>query len=148
MSILVIRRILKEEMKEALDLIWKVFLKYEAPDYTQEGIEEFKKTIDDTSWVESRDFYGAYDENNILLGVIATKDITHIALFFVDGKYHKQGIGRMLYNKVKSLNEKDFFTVNSSPYAHEVYKHLGFEDTNTEQNVNGLRFHPMKANLK
>ena len=143
-----IREILKQEMKEALDLVWKVFIEYEAPSYTEKGIKEFKKTIDDNKWIESRDFYGAFDENGKILGVIATKDITHIALFFVDGKYHKQGIGRKLFNKVKSLNEKDFFTVNSSPYAHEIYKHLGFVDTDTEQNVNGLVFYPMKAILK
>ena len=142
--ILEIKKISKEDMKKALELVWKVFLEYEAPDYTEEGIKEFKKAIDDNTWIASRDFYGAYDENNRILGVIATKDINHIALFFVDGKYHKQGIGRKLYNKIKSLNNKGFFTVNSSPYAHEVYKHLGFIDTNIEQRVNGLRFYPMK----
>ena len=57
-----IKRILNEEMKRALDLVWKVFLEYEAPDYTEEGIKEFKKTIDDTDWIRARDFYGAYDE--------------------------------------------------------------------------------------
>ena len=61
-----------------------------------------------------------------------------------DGKYHKQGIGRKLFDKVKSFNDKNYFTVNSSPYAHEVYKHLGFLDTDKEQCVNGLRFYPMK----
>ncbi len=142
-----IRRILKAEIEEALNLVWKVFLEYEAPDYTEEGMMEFKKTINDVSWVEARDFYGAYN-NNKILGVIATKDISHIALFFVDGKYHKQGIGRKLYNKVESLNNNGFFTVNSSPYAHEVYKHLDFIDTDTEQCVNGLRFYPMKKILK
>lgn len=141
-----IRKITKEEMKNALDLIWKVFLEYEAPDYTEEGINEFKKSIDDSSWVESRDFYGAFD-NNKLLGVIATKDITHISLFFVDGKYHKQGIGRRLYNKIESLNTNGFFTVNSSLYAHEIYKHLGFVDVDGEQSVNGLKFYPMKKNF-
>ena len=143
-----IREILKEEIKDALELVWKVFLEYEAPDYTEEGIKEFKKAIDDNLWVEARDFYGAFDENNNVLGVIATKGIIHIALFFVDGKYHKHGIGRKLYNKIKSLNEKGFFTVNSSPYAHEVYKHLGFFDTDVEQCINGLRFYPMKKNIK
>lgn len=138
MILLEIRRILKAEIEEALDLVWKVFLEYEAPDYTEEGIMEFKRTINDVSWVEARDFYGAYD-NNKILGVIATKDISHIALFFVDGKYHKQGIGRKLYNKVEALNNNAFFTVNSSPYAHEVYKHLDFIDTDIEQCVNGLR---------
>lgn len=39
-----IREIKKDEMKSAIDLIWKTFLEYEAPDYTEEGIEEFKGT--------------------------------------------------------------------------------------------------------
>ena len=148
MIILKIKRILNEEMKRALDLVWKVFLEYEAPDYTEEGIKEFKKTIDDTDWIRARDFYGAYDENGKIIGVIATKDTTHIALFFVDGNYHKQGIGRKLYDKIKKKKKKGFFTVNSSPYAHEVYKHLGFVDINTEQCVNGLTFYPMKTYLE
>ena len=41
-----IRKVLNEEMKDALNLVWRVFLEYEAPDYTEEGINEFKKTID------------------------------------------------------------------------------------------------------
>lgn len=142
-----IRKIKEEEMNEALNLVWSVFLKYEAPDYKEEGICEFKKTIENKAWIKERDFYGAYDENNRILGVIATKDKTHIALFFVDGQYHKKGIGRKLYEKVKSLNKEGFFTVNSSPYAHEVYKHLGFIYTDKEQEVNGLKFFPMKVNF-
>ena len=142
-----IRKISKEEIKDALDLVWKVFLEYEAPDYTEEGIEEFKRSIDDTNWVNAREFYGAFSENK-LLGIIATKDISHIALFFVDGKYQKQGIGRKLYNKVELLNNKGYFTVNSSPYAHEIYKHLGFIDTDTEQCVKGLKFYPMKKDIE
>ncbi len=142
-----IRKISKEEIKDALDLVWKVFLEYEAPDYTEEGIEEFKRSIDDTNWVNAREFYGAFSQNK-LLGIIATKDISHIALFFVDGKYHNQGIGRKLYNKVELLNNKGYFTVNSSPYAHEIYKHLGFIDTDTEQCVKGLKFYPMKKYIK
>ena len=50
-------------MNLAIDLVWKVFLEYEAPDYTEEGIQEFRKAIYDTAWIEARDFYGAYDEN-------------------------------------------------------------------------------------
>ena len=33
-----IREIKDTEMKKTLDLIWRVFLEYEAPDYTEEGI--------------------------------------------------------------------------------------------------------------
>lgn len=138
-------KVLNEEMKDALNLVWRVFLEYEAPDYTEEGIKEFKKSIDDVNWVNAREFYGAFIEEK-LVGVIATKDATHIALFFVDGKFQGQGIGKKLYNKITELNNQRFFTVNSSPYAHEIYKHLGVVDTDTEQCINGLRFYPMKNN--
>ena len=138
-----IRKIKDEEMPMALDLTWRTFLEFEAPDYTEEGIEEFRKSIYDKEWLAARDFLGAFD-NEKLLGLIATKNYNHIALFFVDGKYHKQGIGRSLFNKICELNETGFYTVNSSPYAKGVYEHLGFEYTDSEQCVNGLRFYPMK----
>ena len=35
-------------------------------------------------------------------------------------------------------------TVHSSPYAVEIYSRMGFEPTDTEQTVNGLRFIPME----
>ena len=143
-----IRKINKEEMNEALNLVWRVFLEFEAPDYTEEGIKEFKRSINDNEWVNERKFYGVFNEDNKLLGVIATKDITHIALFFVKGEYHKQGIGRKLYEEIKSLNKEGYFTVNSSPYAHDIYKHLGFVDTDKEQCINGLKFYPMKVVFK
>lgn len=145
---MIIRKIKEEEMGKALELVWNVFLEYEAPDYTEEGIKEFKKAIDDKEWVEAREFYGAYDDDNNILGVIATRDSNHIALFFVDGRYHGQGIGRKLYDKVESSNDNGSITVNSSPYAHDIYKHLGFNDLDTEQSVNGLRFFPMKKKIK
>ena len=58
MKLVKIRKILKEEMKKALELVWKVFLEYEAPDYTEEGIKEFKKTIDDVSGLKQEIFMG------------------------------------------------------------------------------------------
>ena len=142
-----IREVKKEELKDVIELIWKTFLEYEAPDYTEEGIKEFEKTINDKKWIEDRKFFGAFEDDKIV-GVIAIKNDNHIALFFVDGKYHRRGIGKSLYNEIKKNNKTGFFTVNSSPYAHEVYKHLGFYDLDGEQTVNGLRFFPMKVILK
>ncbi len=145
---MIIRSIKEEEMDTALKLVWEVFLEFEAPDYTEEGIALFKSSIDDREWINKRVFYGAYDDDNNLLGVIATFNTNHISLFFVDGKHHKLGIGRKLYDLVESLNKDEYFTVNSSPYAHNIYKHIGFIDTDVEQNVCGLRFFPMKKVLK
>ena len=118
---MIIKKISESKMQEALNLVWNVFLEYEATDYSEEGVKEFKKSIEDPDWIDAREFYGAFDENNKIIGVIATKDNTHIALFFVDGKFHRQGIGRELFNKVVtcSVNEgikynTNFYTVNIS----------------------------------
>ena len=40
------------------------------------------------------------------------------------------------------------FTVNSSLYAVEVYRHLGFVPTDTEQLTNGIRYTPMRFEQK
>ncbi len=133
---------------EALELVWKVFLKYEAPDYTKEGSEEFFKSIHDDEWLNQIKMYGAYDKDR-LVGVIATRNEgTHIALFFVDGEYHRKGIGRQLFQKILEDNKVNYMTVNSSPYAVPVYEKLGFEATDVEQVKNGLRFTPMKYQVE
>ena len=51
---MIIKEIPQEDMKKAIELVWRVFLEYEAPDYTEEGIKEFQKTISNEKWVEER----------------------------------------------------------------------------------------------
>lgn len=136
----------------AMDLVWKVFLEFEAPEYSDEGIREFKDFIAPTA-VEHRItngelfVWGCFKDKNIV-GVIATRPPLHISLLFVDKEYHRQGIARALYetvlNHYKSNSNCTQATVNSSPYALEAYRKLGFVDTDSEQTVNGLRFIPMK----
>ena len=143
-----IRKIRQEEIEKALLLVWQVFQEYEAPDYTQEGIEEFYKSIHDEKYLFELCWYGAFVQEK-LVGVIATRTAgTHIALFFVEGKYHRQGIGRRLFQTVQIKCCSDKITVNSSPYAIPVYHKLGFKDTDVEQTVNGLRFTPMELDNK
>ena len=144
---MIIKKIKQDELNNAIELVWQVFLEFEAPDYTEEGVKEFKKTIDDKNWISERVFYGAYNDSNELLGVIATKNTTHIALFFVDDKYHKNGIGRSLFQMALSKCPSHRMTVNSSPYAVPIYHKLGFADIDIEQVVNGLRFTPMEYKL-
>ena len=62
--------------------------------------------------------------------------------------YHRKGIGRLLFEKACSDNISGTITVNSSPYAIEVYHNLGFADTDIEQVTDGLRYTPMVCSLK
>lgn len=144
MKDILITKLDKEKLSGALSLVWDVFLEFESPDYTQEGIDEFYKSIHDQEYINMLTMYAAYKQDK-MLGIIATRSNgTHIALFFVDGKYHRQGIGRQLFEVALKDNHSDFMTVNSSPYATVIYHKLGFVDTDDEQIVKGLRFTPMK----
>ncbi len=128
-----------EQTQQALELVWRVFLEFEAPDYSPEGVREFYQSIHDETYLSKLKFYGAFLGEE-LVGVIATRSGgTHIALFFVDGDHQRQGVGKTLFETVR----RGGMTVNSSPYAVPVYKKLGFHETAPEQSVNGLRFTPM-----
>ncbi len=136
--------------------MWAVFQEFEAPDYTPQGIEEFRKFISYRSVIakfekEELSFWGGY-VNRELVGVIATRGLNHICLLFVKKEFHRQGFARRLVQKVVERCAKECntttITVNSSPYAIEFYHRLGFIDTDIEQNVNGMRFTPMSYTFR
>lgn len=139
-----IKRINKTNIDVAAKLVTDVFMKFEAPDYSNEGVKAFFATaINNQDYMNNLVIYGAY-LNNLLVGVIATRNEgNHIALFFVDGEHHREGIGRKLFEVVLENSTSDILTVNSSPYAKDIYHHLGFENSDVEQAVTGIRFIPM-----
>ena len=139
-----IKKIDEAQIADAIDLIWTTFLQFEAPDYSEEGIQSFKDFIENKDIISSLEFWGAYD-SQILKGVIATNENRkHICCFFVKAEYHRQGIGRKLWEYLLENSKSEVITVNSSPYAVPVYHRLGFVDTDTEQLSDGMRYTPMK----
>ena len=139
-----IQKIEGTQIADAIDLIWTTFLQFEAPDYSEEGIQSFKDFIENKDIISSLEFWGAYD-SQILKGVIATNENRkHICCFFVKAEYHRQGIGRKLWEYLLENSKSEVITVNSSPYAVPIYHRLGFVDTETEQLSDGMRYTPMK----
>ena len=142
-----------EKLGEALDLIWEVFEQYEAPDYEEMGIKTFRHFIGLGNMVEKVSqgemiFWGCY-LNNYLVGVIALRAGQHISLLFVRGKFHRLGIGRRLVRvAVSFVMEQEprirAVTVNSSPFAVEFYKSIGFVPLGPERAQDGIRFTSMK----
>lgn len=145
-----IRELINSDLKPALSLIQEVFDEFEASEYSEEGIKTFYEFIEYDAICKKLEnggmkLWGAFD-GEIITGVIANRDICHIALFFVDKQYHRQGIGRQLFDVFKNYVQdcdKTEITVNSSPYAVPVYRKLGFSDTDAEQLKDGLRYTPM-----
>lgn len=139
-----IENISGELRREALELALRVFMEFEAPDYEQEDVESFKSFIGDPAKTDALEVYGAF-EGQKLVGMGATRNAgTHIALLFVDPAYHKRGIGKRLVQTMCDGGHASPMTVNSSPYAVEIYKRMGFHPTDVEQTSEGIRYTPMR----
>jgi GNAT superfamily N-acetyltransferase len=144
-----------DDIDLASSLVWTVFSEFVAPGYSQEGIETFRKFIQPEELeksLESKSFFmlGCF-EGEKLVGVMAMRDFYHVSLFFVDKVYHRKGIAKELFSRAMKQciqGNSDFteITVNSSPYAVEIYKKLGFVDTGEKTTKNGITFIPMKMN--
>ena len=117
-----IRKIEENERENALDLVWNVFREYEAPDYSDEGVGEFYKSIHDENYLSKLCLYGAFISET-LIGVIATRsEGTHIALFFVDGRHQGKGIGKALFQTAAA--DSKFITLRSPDLSQTgLYRH-------------------------
>ena len=73
----------------------------------------------------------------------------HINLVFTKKEYHRKGIAKAIFNYLLNdvLKENptlDELTLNSSPYGLPFYLAIGFVPLSEEQEINGIRFTPMK----
>lgn len=77
---------------------------------------------------------------------------THINLVFTKKEYHIKGIVTAIFNYLLEdvLIENsclEELTLNSSPYGLPFYLRIGFIPLGDEQEINGIRFTPMKYSI-
>ncbi len=146
-DIMKIKKLSHKNLVDALSLVWDVFIAYEAVHYSEKGKQAFWDAIHSEEYLAMLTSYGAY-ENGELVGIIATRNEgTHLALFFVEGNHHRQGIGRSLWNAVLAENTSPIITVHSSLYAVEAYKKLGFVIVGKQQSDDGISYVPMEYRI-
>ena len=138
-----IKRLSPDELPEAVSLMWEVFCRFEATVYPQEGIDEFRASLDNAERNARMHYYGAYEENT-LIGVLAMRTPQHIGYFFVREDCQRRGIGKKLFETMRMDYTVQEFTVNAAPYAVGIYRRLGFVPTDTEKITNGIRYTPMR----
>lgn len=155
MGNIILRKMFDGEESTVTALIEEVFNEFIAPEYSEEGINEFKKYIKPNSLLSRKEngsiFIVAIDKEKII-GMVEIRDLNHISLFFVDKKYHGNGIGGILTKRAIEECQSIYpniktFSVNSSPYAKKIYERLGFNQILEEQIKSGLRFIPMELLL-
>jgi len=139
-----IRRLSQDERQTALDLAWAVFSEFESPDYSAEGTEEFRKCLHDEGYLSGLHYYGTFDGEKLIGEIAIRPDRKHICFFFVDGRYHRRGIGTRMFRRLLEDYPNETITLNSSPYGLPFYKAIGFVPTDEERTVNGIRFTAMK----
>jgi len=141
-----------DDLREAITMVKRVFLKFEAPEYEQKGIDTFLSFIEmdvmEKLYKEKHlEFWGCFSKDRIV-GVIAMKKISHICMLFVDEEFHRRGIARELFNiateKPRDNPAFDRITVHSSPFAVGFYHKIGFKDTEPEKTEDGIRHTPME----
>ena len=147
-----VKRLQQEDLKQALELVWEVFLEEVAPLYTEQGVATFQQFINYDMMLPkmmngSMNFFGAY-EGDSLCGVSAVRFDGHISLLFVGKQWRRRGAAKMLMKAMLyycvELRHLPRITVNSAPNAREVYEHFGFRALGPEREEHGIRFIPME----
>ena len=141
-----ISRLDLSELSEAKKLVKKVFMTFEAPEYSKEGVAHFLTYLDEELEMELAanqvQVWCGKDARQIV-GLLAVRLPAHVALLFVDEAYHRQGIAKQLFQEMLSELMPEQVTVNSSPYAVPIYERLGFQIEGNEKTVSGIRFQSM-----
>ena len=140
---------------EAIALAWKTFLKFEAKDYGQEGIESFREFLSD-ALLRRMFLTGEYPvfialDGEKQAGMISLRNKRHISLLFVEEGHHHRGIGRKLIKRVEEYIQKEYqerkITVNAAPYAVGFYHQIGFEDVAPQLMKDGIIYTPMEKKI-
>ena len=124
----------------ALDLAWRMFVKYDSPDYGAEHTERMrvaiKERLKDLSIYNQRLLVVALVDDKVV-GMIETYGTNRISLLFVDSEYQRKGIATSMMSKIASklkMRGYDKIVLNSSPYGLSFYKHFGFTVVEEEKN--------------
>jgi predicted GNAT family N-acyltransferase len=143
----------KGEEQETYELIVRVFHKYVATVYTENGVAKFLGMLSPDGLNEMSNGRNSFvilaKDQSKIVGMLSVINKNHIALIFVDPEYQRKGIGNNLIDEAikKCLTHNpdlSEITVSSSPNSKSFYEEAGFEVLGDEINEEGMRFTPMR----
>ncbi len=135
-----IRLATSDDIPLALDLAWRMFVKYDSLDYGVTHTERMRKAIEDRlkdlSIYEQRLMLVALIDNKVV-GMLETYGTNRISLLFVDSEYQRKGIATSMIRRIESELKNsgyDSIVLNSSPYGLPFYLNFGFKVVEEEKN--------------
>lgn len=135
------------EWAPAMQMIWRTFLKYDGKDYTEEGIKNFFDFITDDD-LHVAFLKGEYQmmvalTGGEVIGAGSIRNRNHLSLLFVDGTYHRMGIGSAILIRLCDYLQHEagerYMTLKAAPYAVDFYRKLGFHVVKPEEEHSGIR---------
>lgn len=154
-ALLEYRPMKRGEEAEVARLVLRVFDEFVAPQFSKEGVQEFRNYADPHLFLlRSRwdHFVHLALADGEIAGMIEVRDDGHVALFFVEGRFQGRGVGGELLRRGLSISKSrnpDLFqsTVNSSPNAVAIYEGLGFRPREGEEGEGTIPSIPMVLDL-
>lgn len=137
----------ESEWASAMKMIWRTFLEYDGKDYTQEGIQNFFDFITDS------DLYAAFLRGEYqlmvalyrgeIIGAGSIRNGNHLSLLFVEGAYHRMGVGSTILLRLCDYLQKEvgerYMSLKAAPYAVDFYRKQGFRMVRPEEEHAGIR---------
>ena len=151
-----IQRVPCEQVSTVMELVWRTYLRYEAPDDDPHGPQTFReKIIDNKTYLADclsgvNRMWGAYtqEETPRLAAVMVMKGESHISLVYTDGAFHRQGAASALFARLIADVKKENpdvkeLTLNASAFGKPFYLRMGFTIAGQERVNRGIRTTPM-----
>ncbi|MFO7594207.1 MAG: GNAT family N-acetyltransferase [Pseudomonadota bacterium] len=139
------------DVQEVSRIVMAAFSDSVASGLSQEGVSTFmglsapeafaKRMSEDNCML-------VYEEQDGIVGMIELKEGRHVAMLFVAPGSQGRGIGRELVREALSRRRVQSVTVSASLTSVIAYEKYGFEVVGAEEETQGLRYIPMKIELK
>ncbi len=143
------------EAEKVFSMVMASFSRYVAPDYRPEGVETFTEFARPANLIErdQTDHLTLIAEaDGQLLGMVQLQRPSHVRMLFVAPDMQRQGIGRALLDAALEIATRQHadvttVTVNSSPYAVEPYRRMGFTVAGPPETKCGVISIPMTKQI-
>lgn len=151
------RRFNNKDVVAVALLMPKVYKEFNSDEATPEKIQEFYDYIDPKKNSNKellqkikRPIFFVAEDNKKIIGLIRGMP-DRVTSLFVEGKYHKQGIGKRLFELFEKDTKKHgakVIRVRASLFATSFYGKMGFIKSTGQRQFRGMKIQPMKKSLK
>ena len=154
---MIVRRYEESDLENVSELAMTTFTEFNGADYyNRSGIQ---KVLDSWNYLKNEHFHDdmirtdiffvAVDSQEKIVGLIrGTKN--KINSLFVNGSFHKKGIGRMLVERyeTEALSQgSEEIRLESSIFAVSFYEKMDYIRTSDLKNYDGLKVYSMRKDL-